>query len=205
MGDRMGYGTGAGAEWGDEVGKMTGKWSGNLRSVNIPIPNPGLGEWLIGPQCREIVKAVTESIWVIYENTLPASRFDPDIPGSGERNLKRGANWDVNIGGFGHSDRWVGYVYNTALSYKKQKGQPYPRAIEYGNPARNTPGQHQLRDAANAVGANIGVPGSAVNIPGVTRVPEGRGSKTRGGRGRFIANPLESAAAVRSRPKRRIK
>ena len=159
-----------------------------LRRINIPTPNPAMAEWLMGAECRGMVERVTAEIYTVYARTLPASEFDPDVPGSGEQNLRRHASWHVYTDGFGgEHDRWFGAVTNDALSYRPQRGAPYPRFIEYGKPSKGVPGQHQLREAAHLVAGQIG---SGINLPGISRVERGRGSKLRGSDGRFVSNPL---------------
>ncbi len=151
-----------------------------LRRINIPIPNPSLAAWLMSPQCKAVVEQVTSEIFVAYHNTLPV------ITG----NLKRGAYMHVGHGGFGEDqDRWFGWVGNRALSYRPQRGKPYPRYIEYGKPTKGVPGQGQLRRAAHLVAGGLG-DAAGVNIPGLSSAPEGRGSRLRGAGGRFVANPL---------------
>lgn len=152
----------------------------SLRRIDIPVPNPALADWLTGPQCKAIVTEVTTDIYLAYRNTLPV------ITG----NLQEGADMDVEIGGFGEDhDRWMGRVYNRALSYRRTRGKPYPRYIEYGKPSRGVPGQYQLRRAAHLVAGGLG-DAAGINIPGLSAVPAGRGSRLRGDRGRFVRNPL---------------
>lgn len=153
---------------------------GRLRRINIPSPNPALADWLMGTECRGVVQEVTEKIFVTYQNTLPV------ITG----NLRRGAYMRVDHGGFGaEQDRWFGWVGNNALSYRKQRNQPYPRYIEYGKPTKGVPGQYQLRRAAELVAGGLGT-AEGINIPGVTRDSRLKGSGLRGARGRIVANPL---------------
>jgi len=161
-----------------------------LRRINIPIPNKDLARWLAGPECRGLVERVTTEIYTIYRRTLPASDLDPKVPGSGTQNLRRGADMMIARGGFGgDQDRWFGWVSNHALSYRPRRGEPYPRFIEYGKPSKGIPGQHQLRNAAAIVAGQIGT-SEGVNLPGISRAERGRGSKIRGGSGRFVRNPL---------------
>lgn len=154
-----------------------------IRRINIPVPNPGLAEWLNGPECRAQVEMITQRIFVAYQQALPV------ITG----NLKRGAYYYVDKGGWGaDKDRWFGWVGNNALSYRKTKNQPYPRFIEYGKPTRGIEGQHQLRDAIGEM-----ADGLSVNLPGISSAPEGRGSRLRGAGGRFVANPMNRDAPRR--------
>lgn len=152
-----------------------------LRRINVPVPNPGLAEWLMGAESRRVVEEVTTEIFNAYYNTLPV------ITG----NLRRGAYMyvDVDTWGPGGSPRWFGYVGNKALSYRPRRGYLYGRFIEYGKPTRGIPGQHQLARAAELVAGDIGRRGG-INIPGVAREPRGRGSKLRGAGGRFIEDQL---------------
>lgn len=113
-----------------------------LRRITIPIPNPGLAEWLAGHECYERVAEITTEIFVHYQNSLPI-RHDrlTRQPPPGE--LRRAAFWTVGHGGWGvEQDRWFGWVGNRA---------PYAAVIEYGSRKRNIRGQHQLRDAAHGV------------------------------------------------------
>lgn len=104
-------------------------------------------------------------------------------------NLRRNADYYVEIGGWGvEKDRWFGWVTNDAQSYRPARDQPYSGTIEYGNPRRNIPAGHQLRDAATRLYGEIS--GGIRSVPGVQYEAAGRGSKLRGGRGRFVANPL---------------
>lgn len=155
-----------------------------LRRIHIPTPNPALADWLMSPEAKAIVTDVTAEIFTIYRNTLPVRTG----------NLQRGAEMDVVRGGFGEEkDRWYGYVTNTALSYRKQQGKPYPRYIEYGKPSRGVEGQYQLQRAANLVASGLGNT-SAFNIPGLSRTPSGR---LRGAGGRFVRNPLNRPSRTR--------
>lgn len=153
-----------------------GPGPGAIRRVKIPVPNPGLAEWLLGPECKSSVRAVTEAVYTIYVNTVPVRRpkdDDPeDWPPPG--NLKRGAAWDVGIGGWGKNDRYFGWVYNDALSYRKQKGQPYPRFIEYGKPSKGKPGGYHLQKAAEIVAQNFGNTSNINLPPGYKRDRTGR-------------------------------
>lgn len=161
-----------------------------MRRINIPTPNADLEKWLMGPECRALVERVTTEIYTLYQYTLPASRFDPRVPGSGEHNLRRGADMMIAQGGwYGEQDRWFGWVTNHALSYRKKRGEPYPRYIEYGKPTKGIPGQGQLRNAARVVAGELGTE-IGVNLPGISRVERGRGSTLRGSGGRFVRNPL---------------
>ncbi|MFM8798894.1 MAG: hypothetical protein ACKODT_08050 [Fluviibacter sp.] len=145
---------------------------------SIPIPNPALAEWLRGPECRAAVSEIAQEIFSIYQNTVPVR----------EGNLKRGAYWDVQLGGWGaEKDRYFGIVGNRAVSYRGQKGKPYPRYIEGGT--RKMPGQHQLENAVAAVTGDISA--GAMAIPGLRYNPKGRGSTLQGPGGKFIRNPLK--------------
>lgn len=158
-----------------------------VRRINIPIPNPGLGEWLKGPQCRAAVERVTAEVAAIYENSLPIGKVR-----DGDRHpglLKASVSWHVGPGGWGaDQDRWFGYVTNSA---------EYAAVIEYGKGTR--PGQHQLRNAAAIVAGGV-TSLEGVNIPGLSHAPQGRGSTLRGARGRFVRNPLAQDAPRRRRP-----
>lgn len=157
-----------------------------LRRINIPTPNAALAEWLTGPECRAAVEEVTSRIYTVYARTLPASEFDPDVPGSGQQNLRRHAYWNV----YQEGDRWFGEVGNDALSYRPQRGQPYPRYIEYGKPSKGVPGQGQLRAAAHLVAGGLSDSGHT-NLPGISHAERGRGSRLRDRKtGRFVSNPL---------------
>lgn len=168
---------------------------GSLRRINVPVPNRQLEEWLMGSECRTRIENITTLIYSAYVNYLPASEFDPKVPGSGERNLKRGAYYRVGLGHeWGYGTRWFGYVGNNALSYRKTRNKPYPRYIEYGKPTKGIPGRYDLANAVNdAMGGEF-------LMPGVTPVPQGRGSQLRGAGGRFIANTMvETKSQLRRR------
>lgn len=144
-----------------------------LERLQIPVPNPVLAEWLNGPQCRRMVETRTAQVYSVYVSLLPV------ITG----NLVRGAYWHVGRGGWGpgESDRWFGWVGNSALSYRKTRGQPYPRVIEWGKASRGIPGQGQLRLAGSIV---LGSPAPALR----TAVRSGRAkvqTREASGSGRF--------------------
>lgn len=163
--------------------------TGSLRRINIPVPNDDLAKWLKGSKCRKAVEEVTSQIHAYYQNSLPVSRKDKRYPKAGTRNLKRHADYYVEIGGWGvKQDRWFGWITNTAMSYRPAKNQPYAGTVEYGNASRNIPAGNQLREAAAKISAEIS--GGARSLPGVQYEPAGRGSTLRGDRGRFVANPL---------------
>lgn len=176
------------------AGKMEyGGGKGSLRRINVPVPNKDLGEWLAGSECRGKIENITSLIYTAYVNYLPASE-PGQWKGSGRRVLKRGAYMNVALGHeWGGGVRWFGYVGNRALSYRKTRNQPYPRFIEYGKPARGIPGRYDLAQAAAQVA------GGDFLMPGVTRVPEGRGSTLRGAGGRFISNPMVETNAQKRR------
>jgi hypothetical protein len=160
-----------------------------LRRINIPTPNIELAAWLKGPECRAHVENITSQIFSYYYNSLPQSPLDPRVPGSGQRNLKNGADMKVELGGWGNDrDRWFGWITNDAMSYRKSIGQPYSRVIEYGGGKNNIPPGHQLQRAADFVARRVS--SGDIGIPGIQHEPAGRGSTLRGGRGRFVANPL---------------
>lgn len=137
---------------------------GRLRhtgDVDIPIPNPALAEWFKSPQCEAAVRNAAQQVYEAYYQALPASFVGP-VTGSGERRLKRGAGIEVQL----MNERWNSWVINTALSYRRTRGQPYPRFIEYGKKnadGTHTAAGHQLRDAAAAVmKAKLGAAAAAV-------------------------------------------
>jgi hypothetical protein len=200
------------------------EWDANLRirRVMIPIPNPALQEWLNGPEAFKAVKDVVDKVWVAYQNELPVrtgnlrygfENVDEAAVAYAEgqrgayRVVKRGGWIAAEGGGAGSAtymeERWMGWVGNNALSYNKKKDQPYPRFIEYGKKSRGRAGQGQLAEAVAKVAGAFAQP-QGVNIPGISYVPEGRGSKLRGSyRGRFVANPLIPKNT--SKPRRRRK
>lgn len=154
---------------------------------DIPIPNPGLAEWLRGPECYAAMATIASEIYTIYQNTVPAPPSPPGLPRTG--NLRDKAYWSVEMGGWGtDKDRWFGIIGNRAVSYRGQLGMPYPRYVEGGT--RRMAGQHQFRDAVAAVTGEV--LGGGLTIPGITHDPRGRGSQLRGPGGKFIKNPLES-------------
>jgi hypothetical protein len=94
------------------------KWA-----LDIPIPNPGLQEWLNGPECKAQLIKITGEIFDLYVNVLPVKKGK----------LRKGAGTKVKRAGVpGQTERYHGWVINRALSYRPTKGQPYPRFIEYG-------------------------------------------------------------------------
>ncbi len=155
--------------------------SGNsLYRINFEVPNPQLGEWLVGPECRRHVEKVSAEICARYQAMLPV------VTG----NLKAHARYDVEIGqDWGESPRWFGRVYNDALSYRRTRGKHYAQVVEYGKPARNIEGQHQLARAAyEVVGA-----ASGLTAPPIYRDIRAKGSQYRSSKtGRFVANPHKS-------------
>lgn len=153
-----------------------------LRRISIPVPNKGLAEWLMSPQCRELVESVTMEIHSVYQNSLPV------ITG----NLREGAYWHVGHGGWGgEQDRWFGWVGNRARSYRNKKGYLYGRFIEWGKPTRGIEGQHQLREAVHLVMSSL------PNINPVNAVAErGRGSG-RFGRGNTVHRQMQRDARGR--------
>lgn len=151
-----------------------------LRRINIPTPNADLAKWLMGPECRAEVERVTTEIYSYYVNSLPVRTG----------NLKTHAGYYIEHGGWGaERDRWFGWVTNDALSYRKTRGQPYPRVVEYGNRRLNIPAGRHLRRAAELVAGEIG--SGRMEVAGVVYDPTGRGSNLRSKTsGRFVANPL---------------
>lgn len=141
-----------------------------LRRINIPIPNPGLAEWLNGSECYKAVHDITSQVLAIYQSTVPVRSSQ----------LKDGADMHMGRGGWGdEQDRWFGWVTNNV---------EYAAVIEYGSRRRNIPGQRQLRRAAAIVAGDISA--GAVSVPGVQHERRGRGSRLRGSGGRFVANPI---------------
>lgn len=127
-----------------------------LMNINIYSPNPAIAEMLAGPRVADNVERLTLEVFTIYQASLPVRTG----------NLKNGAYHYIAFDGWGEGekDRWFGYVGNRALSYRGRKGVPYGAFIEWGKGAR--PGQHQLRNAAEAVfGSDMqfghGSPGNA--------------------------------------------
>ena len=120
-------------------------------ALDIPIPNPALQEWLNGPECEAALREITGEIFRLYVNYLPRRTGT----------LRRGAGTMIQrMAVPGQTERWYGWVTNRALSYRKTKGKPYPRFIEYGkanvdehgNPTgTRTPAGMQLRNAAYKV------------------------------------------------------
>lgn len=160
-----------------------------LRRINLPGHNEQLAKWLLGAQCRKEVEKVTSQIFAYYLSSLPMSKLDPKVPGSGMKNLKRGADWYVDISGwYSEKDRWFGWVTNTSMSYRKQIDRPYSRVIEYGGGKNNIKPGNQLRDAARLIAGQVR--SGEIGLTGVTADPRIRGAGLRGGRGRFAANPL---------------
>ena len=154
----------------------------SLRRINVAVPNKQLADWMTGTECRQIVQRITTQIERLYYSNAP------EITG----NLKRGIGSRVAIGG-PRMDRYYGRVYNTALSYRKQKNKPYPRYVEYGKPSKGKRGGHHLERAVNTV---LGTPGV---FPGIIAAPEGRGSRLRDvGSGQFV-----SAGGVPKRQRKR--
>lgn len=145
----------------------------------IPIPNPALAEWLRGPECYKAMAKIAAEIYSLYTNTLPFRTG----------NLKKGAYWSVELQGWGdENDRWFGIVGNRAVSYRGQKGKPYPRYVEGGT--RRMPGQNQFKNAVAAVTGEVLSGG--LSLPGVRPNPSGRGSRLIGPDGRFMRDPLKS-------------
>lgn len=153
---------------------------GELRRINIPVPNADLARWLKGKQCRAEVERVTSQIFSYYQNSLPVRTG----------NLKAGADYYMDISGWGvEKDRWFGWVTNTARSYNKTRNEPYAGTVEYGNARFNIPAGNQLRNAAALVAGDISA--GRISVSGVSNAPEGRGSTLRSDKsGRFVANPL---------------
>lgn len=155
-----------------------------LRRISIPTPNKGLAEWLMGSECRALVEAATMEIHAAYQNSLPVRTG----------NLRDGAGWYVGHGGWGgEQDRWFGWVFNRALSYRPQTGYLYGRFIEWGKPSRGIPGQHQLRNATHSVLSSMASV-SAVNAVAERSTRTGRFGRgntahrqvQRDARGRFV-------------------
>lgn len=142
----------------DPTGRLirVGDWG-----LDIPVPNPGLQEWLNSEQARVALTEIAQEIYRAYVNYLPASRAKSNIPGSGMRNLKKGAFSGVGRRNYpGQTERYYAWVGNRALSYKATKGKPYPRFIEYGKAnadGSRTGGGYQLRNAMLSVANRRGV------------------------------------------------
>lgn len=119
---------------------------GDKWALDIPIPNPGLQEWLNGPECEAQLRKVTTEIYNLYVNALPEKKGV----------LRKGAGTKVaRRGEPGQTERFHGWVTNRALSYRKTEGKPYPRFIEYGRKNKSGVGRskagYQLRWAAETV------------------------------------------------------
>lgn len=138
-------------------------------ALDVPVPNPGLQEWLNGPQAKAQLEAVAQEIYRAYRNYLPASR-GPKPPGSGKRNLKKGAFAGVGQRQYkGQTKRYYAWVGNRALSYRPAKGKPYPRYIEYGKAnadGTRTGGGYHLRNAAAMVARRRGLDDVAMSLLG---------------------------------------
>lgn len=147
----------------DPTGRLirVGDWG-----LDIPVPNPGLQEWLNSEQARVALTEIAQEIYRAYVNYLPASRAKSNIPGSGMRNLKKGAFSGVGRRNYpGQTERYYAWVGNRALSYKATKGKPYPRFIEYGKAnadGSRTGGGYQLRNAMLSVANRRGVGDAAM-------------------------------------------
>lgn len=107
---------------------------------DVPIPNPALQEWLNSEDARKAIGRVVHEIRIAYTNYLP------------ERTGALRAGTDAWVGRRtypGQTERFYGWVGNRALSYRKRRGQPYPRFIEYGkaNVAPN-PGYRRIKTKA---------------------------------------------------------
>jgi hypothetical protein len=117
-------------------------------ALDVPVPNPGLQKWLNGPECEAALKDVVEEIYRYYINYLPVKTGR--LRGKASTVVKR-------VGVPGQTRRYHGWVTNSALSYRKTKGKPYPRFIEYGKANVDAEGNRtgtrtkagmQLRNAA---------------------------------------------------------
>lgn len=117
---------------------------------NIPIPNAALEEFLVSDKCKEAVERIAIEVMRAYVGLLPESQ-PGQWAGSGKRTLKRGARVGMKLDSRLGTPRHTAWVLNKAVSYRKSVGQPYPRAIEYGNPATGAAGGHQLQRAAEMV------------------------------------------------------
>lgn len=133
--------------------------------MDIPIPNKAMAEWLVSPQCKAAVTEIAQHVYRLYRATAPASRVDFNVPGSGQENLRKGAKIAVGIIDSGGGPRYHAWVINRAVSYRNQKGQPYPRFIEWGKPSKGIKGGHQLRNAAEQV-ARQGLAKQSASIAG---------------------------------------
>lgn len=128
--------------------------------LDVQIPNPALQAWLNGPEAKAAIEKLTRQVYVAYVNALP------EITST----LKKGAKPGVGRRKYpGQSERYYGWVINSALSYRPREGEPYPRFIEYGKKnadgSRTKAGHHLLR-AAYEVARARGVP--AAQLAGLT-------------------------------------
>jgi len=168
-------------------------------------PNPELEKILIGDEVRKKVADVTSQVLTAYINLLPESEADLKVPGSGERNLKRGANMRMVVMDSGEGPRWHGWVINTALSYRPQKGKPYPRYIEYGKPTRDIDGGHQLREAAALIaGGSAWILGAELPTNWAHN-PKGKGSQIINAKGQFARDPRKPPADKKKRRRKTSK
>jgi hypothetical protein len=189
-------------------------------NITIPIPNDALEAFLVSPKCKEAVLEVAQQVYRAYVNLLPASALNPRVTGSGQRNLKRGARIGTKIDSRNGTPRHTAWVMNKALSYKPARGQPYPRAIEYGNPATGAPAGHQLRDAAAQVangkvqaaarqvlgGMDGAQPGQARPAPRpVKKATPGAGGARFGGGEGFGNVTLQEREAIRRRREEEVR
>lgn len=117
-------------------------------ALDVPVPNPGLQKWLNGPECEAALKDVVEEIYRYYINYLPVKTG---------RLRSKASTVVKRVGVPGQTRRYHGWVTNSALSYRKTKGKPYPRFIEYGKANVDAEGNRtgtrtkagmQLRNAA---------------------------------------------------------
>jgi hypothetical protein len=170
-------------------------------------PNPELAKILVGPAVKKEISKITSLVLTAYINLLPESeeekrRDGTVVEGSGQRNLKRGASMRMQVMDTGGGPRWHGWVVNTALSYRPTKGQPYPRFIEYGKPARNIDGGHQLRRAAAIIaGGSSWILGAELPSKWAHN-PKGKGSQIINAKGQFARDPRKPPADKKP-PRRR--
>ena len=151
---------------------------GRIHRFHIPKPNPGLDEWLKGPECRAEVTRVTEQVYQLYRQMLPVRTG----------HLQRSADRYVGMGGWGkENDRWFGWVTNDA---------EYAAVHEWGKGSnrRRYPAFRELRNAAAIISGEGFIPPDQASLPAdVRRVTDSRGqtryrsTKT----GRFVKNPFK--------------
>jgi hypothetical protein len=68
-----------------------------MEDVTVPVPNPFITQWLVGPECKRLVESKTHTAEMLYQAEVAKRSGD----------LARSSRVELYLGGRRH-DRWEG-------------------------------------------------------------------------------------------------